>query len=94
MRPEVGVLSKSKAEDTSVIRPPTANGAPQHAGVGGYPPLATLDSDITIPSKIQAKETSIRDSWRLDFRRKSCADVGRKWGLSQRADQHQRSSGE
>jgi hypothetical protein len=26
-----------------------------------YPPLTTLDSDIAVPSKIEAKETSIRD---------------------------------
>ena len=26
-----------------------------------YPPLTTLDSDIAVPSKMEAKETSIRD---------------------------------
>jgi hypothetical protein len=26
-----------------------------------YPPITTLDGDIAVPSKIEAKETSIRD---------------------------------
>ncbi len=34
--------------------------APRAQGLG-YPPLTTLDSDIAVPSKIEAKETSIRD---------------------------------
>src|SRR5580658_7902056 len=34
--------------------------APRAQGLG-YPPLTTLDSDISVPSKIEAKETSIRD---------------------------------
>jgi hypothetical protein len=32
-----------------------------HAQGLAYPPLTTLDSDVAVPSKIEAKETSIRD---------------------------------